>query len=432
MKNRFIIPLAAIMMVGCAEKTITESNPVTEPEFLKDMTLVWSDEFNAGKLDTEVWSGNYYSTFDLVARTNYDEFRADKLPQPAMNFTDSTIILYTNDAQPALAYWKDSGRKISSIQTYDWNSDRNGMGQKYVGGYIEARIRRNATAESSMVNGAFWLDSPGPDLKYYVQSGDKVFDVEGVRPKGQLFEIDLCEYITTEIVLHGNVDSQGEFKGNIGHAIVPGDFVDKWVVHGMLWSPAGLKFYIDGQQVAQWWSPEEIKSPNHYMNIYLGIYAKGGQAELEADYVRMYQWRVPKNSLLPNGDFEYVNSIFPWEGDGSLTETAARNGEKGLLLKGGQKVVQYLYLDHSKEHELQLWSRGVAGLEVSVEDIELVTGKVQSTTAKEITSAEKYAQTTLKFVTGAEYGDHKKTVRVTLRNGSSEPIEVDDITLIGL
>jgi len=90
------------------------------------MKMVWNDEFNDHKLDTTKWFTSYYSTLDYYYRTNFDDFRTDNLPEPAMLFTDSTLILRTNDRIPERTFW-ESGRKISSIQTYDWNSNTNKM-----------------------------------------------------------------------------------------------------------------------------------------------------------------------------------------------------------------------------------------------------------------------------------------------------------------
>lgn len=143
----------------------------------------------------------------ISGKTNWEEFQTGTLPEPAIRFTGNSLILYTDNQNPAKAYWQSGGRKISSIQTYDWRSNKNLLGDK-VGGYIEARIRRDATEDAQMVNTAFWFDSPGPDLKYYLQEGDIVNGVEGIRPAGQIYEIDMCEYLNTEIVLHGNVDSK--------------------------------------------------------------------------------------------------------------------------------------------------------------------------------------------------------------------------------
>ena len=105
-----------------------------------------------------------------------------------------------------------------------------------------------------------------------------------------------------------NVDDNKVVEGNIGHYIHNGSFKGEWVVHSMLWSPAGLKFFIDGELVHQWWDKHDIKSPNHAMNLFLGAYGLKG-ATMEVDYVRCYQWALEKDNLLPNPGFEYSDAF---------------------------------------------------------------------------------------------------------------------------
>lgn len=423
MKRQLLLTSLAFASTICfAQKQIVHPKHIPS-----GMKLVWSDEFNDSKLDSAKWSTHYYSTFDFAAKTNFEDFRKDNLPQPVVNFTDSTIILYTTDNLPERTYWPQSGRKISSIQTYDWNSNKNLMNNKFVGGYIEARIKRNADKDASMVNGAFWLDSPGPDMKYYIESGNNALGAKGIRPHGQLFEIDLCENLNTEIVLHGNVDKDGNFLRNMGHYIIKGDWVDKWVTHSILWTPAGLKFYIDGKLQTQWWDANDIKSPNHYMNLYLGMYAKGN-ATMEVDYVRFYQWETEKDNELPNGGFEYTE-IFPWEGNGALSQTAAKSGKNGLVLKPGEQIYQYIYLDHSKDYNISLFGKGNGEYKVLVENIEMVNGKTQSSDSKAFKAKSKFEKHSLNFKTGTEQLDHKKTVKITISNNGTNDINLDDIVI---
>lgn len=404
-------------------------DPLTSKALPQGMKLVWHDEFNDGKLDTTKWSTNYYSTFDYISKTRFEDYLADKLPQPAMTFTDSSIILYTDSDSPKDAYWLDSGRKLSSIQTYDWNKDKNLLGNK-VGGYIEARIKRGATADAQMVNGAFWFDSPGPDARYYYEEGTELNGTKGIRPKGQIFEIDLCEYITTEIVLHGNVATDGTFKGNIGHYIHKGDFLDKWVIHSMLWTPSSLKFYIDGKLVKEWSDPNDIKSPNHALNTYLGMYGKDGYASLEADYIRYYQWELDGDNELPNPGFEYSESITPWEGDGEITSEAAHSGKHGVQLAANDSIIQYVYLDHSSDYQLKFWTKGSGNIVAKVENIKQVSGLTESVVESEFAATSDFSENTLAFSTGSEYADHKRTVKIMFFNKGSQLISLDDIQLL--
>src|SRR5690625_7385414 len=106
--------------------------------------------------------------------------------------------------------------------------------------------------------------------------------------------------MTTEVVLHGNVSPEGRFERNIGHYIHKGDFLNKWVIHSMLWTPAGLKFFIYGIEVREWWDPHDIKSPNHMMSIFLGAYVIDGDVSLEFYYIHFYQCVTVAHIAMPN------------------------------------------------------------------------------------------------------------------------------------
>ncbi|MDR0891892.1 MAG: glycoside hydrolase family 16 protein [Mediterranea sp.] len=392
------------------------------------MKLAWSDEFNTQQLDTAKWSTQYYSTIDFVEKTNYQQMLAGKLPEPATRFTGHSLVLVTNDSLPREAYWPPR-RKVSSIQTYDWGQNRFKTGGELVGGYLEARIRRTASADAQGVNGAFWIDSPGPDARYYMEKGDSAVGAMGIRPRGQVFEIDLCENLNTELVLHGYVSPQGKFLHNIAHYPVLGNCTDRWITHGMLWTPRGLKFYIDGKLVQTDWNPQHIKSPNHAMNVFLGMYSRGGSAEMEVDYIRFYQWATEPGNLLPNSGFEYSAELFPWEGTGATT-SLARTGKRGVLLQSGQRIEQYVYLDHSGSYKLEYWSKGQGTVVACVENLAPVTGAVESSVENLSHPGEAYTSRRLLFITGPEPATNKKTVRVSFTNTSSLPVYLDDL-LIG-
>ena len=70
------------------------------------------------------------------------------------------------------------------------------------------KVRRNSSGNPEGTNTAFWFDSPGPDLRYYLEQGTNLNGTEGIRPKGQLFEIDVFEYLNAQFVLHGHVDQK--------------------------------------------------------------------------------------------------------------------------------------------------------------------------------------------------------------------------------
>ena len=341
---------------------LTKNDIPTTKALPQGMQLVWNDEFNGTELDTTKWWDKYYSSLDWFNDSARQAFFDKTLPSADYTFTGKSIILKGTDK-----LYPGANRQISSIQTYNWETNTNMMDNE-LGGYFEARIRRNVGKKGDRVNLAFWFDSPGPDLKYYLEKGGKAFDSEGIRPRGQLFEIDMCEYITTEIVLHGNVDSKGKFERNIGHYIHKGDFKNKWVTHSVLWTPAGLKFYIDGEQIVEWWEPNNIKSPNHAMNMFFGAYGIN-DVTVEVDYVRHYQWQLDENNYLPNSGFEYSESMFPWEGTGTIQQHEFRSGQQAIKLAAGEYIEQLVYLDHSQQYKVEVWAKGEGTLDMQIDCI---------------------------------------------------------------
>jgi hypothetical protein len=419
--------LFLICLITGVQGVCRDTDPPTSAALPSGMEPVWSDEFNGTSLDKGKWFTDYYSTIDFVNKSNYEKLQSGNLPQPGIRFTGHSILLYTDSEVPTEAYTPE-GRKISSIQTYDWKEDKLLLDNR-LGGFIEARIKRSCTVDATMVNGAFWLDSPGPDAGYFMEKGNKAHNVTGIRPQGQVFEIDLCENLNTEIVLHGKVSPSGIFQHNIGHYPIKGDYVDKWVTHSMLWSPAGFKFYINGKLVKEDWDPHHIKSPNHAMNILLGIYAKGGVACMEVDYIRYYRWKLEGSNELPNPGFEYHDGLFPWEGSGQVTASSSRAGKHGVTLAAHDSIAQYVYLDHSRPYSLKLWHKGPGVITAKVENITQVSGNAEDCSGQVFKAGKGFRQDEVRFSTHPEYGNHKRTVKVTLINSGTTPISLDDITI---
>jgi hypothetical protein len=419
--NLFLSSLALLCMSTPAYAQTKSAVPA-------GMTLAWGDEFNGTKLDTARWSSQYYSTLDYVARTNYEQMQNGTLPEAAYRFTGHSIVLLTNDTLPKENYWEPR-RKVSSIQTYDWRENRFKTGGDEVGGYLEARIRRTVSKEAKGVNGAFWIDSPGPDARYFVEAGDSALGVQGIRPRGQVFEIDFCEGTNTELVLHGFVSPQGEFQHNIAYYPLLSTSTDRWITHSMLWTPRGLKFYIDGKLVQTDWNPQHIKSPNHAMNVFLGMYNKAGSSATEVDYIRFYHWKLEVGNSVPNSSFEYSNALFPWEGKGTVSTLSPRTGHQCVMLHPGQHIEQYIYLDNTTNYKLSYWSRGTGMLKGCIENLKQVSGTVENSSERQTASSTAYVETTLPFATGAEYGTHKKTVRLSFTNTGSAPVYLDDVCI---
>jgi|GEM_PF-211196 len=403
------------------------------------MQLFWQDEFNDALLNRNKWSTNYYSTIDFKSGTNLSAMQHDSLPQPGIIMTGNSIQLIVNDTMPAKAYWPT--RKLSSIQTYDWNSNERYLDNSR-GGYYEIRVRRSNTLNAtSGLNAAYWLDAPGPDLKYYMEQGNTYNGVTGVRPRGQVFEIDVFEQsgnatttTTTPFTMHGNVAADGTFQGNLTTYNATSPTQNNWTTHGLLWMASGIKYYIDGVLKKEWSDPLHNMAPNHFMNILLGNYygwtaGMTNTATMEVDYIRGYQWPIVMGNELPNAGFEY-GTLLPWSGNGTLSATSKRTGNGGLVLAAGQSVTQYLYLNNSSNYRLGYWLQGNSTVQVKVENLTPVTGVVQSTYLGGKAAAATFSQDSLLLTTGAEYADHLKTIKLTLTNTGTGTVTFDDLTLV--
>jgi hypothetical protein len=396
----------------------------------RGMKIFWQDEFNDALLNRNKWSTNYYSTIDYLYQVNLAELKNNTLAQPAYRMNGSTITLFTNDSLPAAIYDRKNDKKISSIQTYDWVTGENLLDNSR-GGYFEVRVKRSSTGKPRGLNTAFWFDSPGPDLRYYLEQGTSLNGVQGIRPAGQVFEIDVFEYLNAQFVLHGKVDAAGKFQHNLATHIAQGfQHVDQWVVHGMLWTPTTLKHYINGKLIKAYDDTSRIFAPNHFMNVLLGSYGGGGSVSMEIDYIRGYGWPLEEGNELPNGGGEYSEQLLPWEGTAVAAEKAARSGRNGFVLEPGAEMYQYIYLEHSTAYEFGYWAKGKGKLELEISTRKPVLGEAEDRFLEtRIINSTAFKQGGFRFQTGGEQGINTKIVKVKLLNTGAERVLLDDLII---
>lgn len=391
----------------------------------KGMQLFWHDEFNNRLLNRNKWFVSYYSTIDHLRGEFEEDMRNDNLPVAAYTLNGKTIDLFVNDSLPVKVYDK----KISSIQTYNWRTNENLLDNSR-GGYFEVKVKRSSTGTPRGLNTAFWFDSPGPDLRYYLEQGVTLNGTTGIRPKGQVFEIDIFEYLNAQFVLHGHVNNKGEFQHNLATHIAKGyTHIDQWVTHGILWSPTAIKHYINGDLIKEYTDKHQIYSPNHFMNVLLGSYGAGGTVNMEVDYIRGYQWPLKDGNELPNPGFEDSGSLIPWEGTGLLTEGNQKNGRHAILLKPGEHVEQYVYLNNSTMYILEYWQKGITDAAVSVYNITSVSGESEQIISVNSKGKNKYTKKNLSFKTGKEFDDNMKTIRLLFVNKGTNDLYLDDINV---
>lgn len=422
--------------------TRTQKNWVTDKSELKElqsnpssgavprgMQLVWQDEFNDSLLNRNKWTANYFSTFNYMDTVSRKEMLENKLPQPAYTLNGKTINLFVNDSLPVRLYTPKGNQKISSIQTYDWRTNENLLDNSR-GGYFEVKVRRSKTGNPKGVNTAFWFDSPGPDLKYYLEQGSEVNGVKGIRPPGQVFEIDVFELLNAQFVLHGQVDKNGKFIHNLATHITKGvEHENNWVTHGMLWTPTGIRHYINGKLMGEYTDKHKIYAPDHFMNVFLGTYGSGGGVNMEVDYIRYYNWPLKNGNELPNPGFEDSGSLSPWEGTGTITADAKRTGRYGVLLKPGQLIEQHVYLNNNRAYQLAYQSKGKGELQIAIDNVTPVNGKLNTIITKKENGQAGFSEKIIHFKTGPAYGNNMKTVHLGFMNTGATPIMLDDITI---
>lgn len=392
------------------------------------MEIFWQDEFNDQLLNRNKWTTNYFSSLNYLNDKSKQEMLQDKLPQPAYTLNGSAINLYVNDTIPKRIFTEGGNQKISSIQTYDWKTNENLLDNSK-GGYFEVKVRRNRQGNPKGTNTAFWFDSPGPDIRYYLQEGTEVDGIKGIRPKGQLFEIDVFEYITAQFVIHGHVDAKGVFQRNLATHIAEGyEHVGQWVTHGVLWTPTSIKHYINGDLIKEYNNKNQIYSPNHFMNVFLGAYGSEGGVNMEVDYIRAYNWPLREGNELPNPDFEGKSGIIPWEGEGTIGDSLGEKGSKALVLAPGKKIEQYVYLDPQQQFNLSYWGKGDR-IAVAVDDVTVVTGKLSTLKRESQYLGKQGKKHEISFVTGQEIKPNKKILRIAFTNIGKEMTYLDNITL---
>lgn len=392
------------------------------------MEVYWQDEFNDRLLNRNKWTTNYFSSLNYLNEKSKQEMLQNQLPQPAYTLDGSAINLYVNDTIPKRIFTEGGNQKISSIQTYDWKTNENLLDNSK-GGYFEVKVRRNRQGNPKGTNTAFWFDSPGPDIRYYLQEGAEVDGIKGIRPKGQLFEIDVFEYITAQFVIHGHVDTKGVFQRNLATHIAEGyEHVGQWVTHGVLWTPTSVKHYINGDLIKEYDDKNQIYSPNHFMNVFLGTYGSEGGVNMEVDYIRAYNWPLRDGNELPNPDFEGKAGLKPWEGEGTIAKGIGEKGSKALVLAQGKKIEQYIYLDPAQQFNLRYWGRG-GSIAVTVDDVKVVSGELSNLKQQTLELGKKGKKQEINFVTGQEINPNKKIVRIAFTNTGKETIYLDNITV---
>ncbi|MCH5684405.1 hypothetical protein LWM68_09080 [Niabella sp. W65] len=99
------------------------------------------------------------------------------------------------------------------------------------------------------------------------------------------------------------------------------------------------------------------------------------------------------------------------------------------MLKPGQRIEQYVYLDNDIDYKLEYWHNGSSRLKIVVENVQAVTGQLTLIAEKESKSYSRFVKEILDFRSGKEYLNNTKTIRISVTNESAADAVVDDLTI---
>ncbi len=273
-------PAPATGNVNISDPTLVTlvNEPVGPAPF---MTLVWSDEFDADKLDPETW---YFETGDgsQYGLTGWGNNELQwYLPDNAALEGGNLVI--TAKAEPSNGYSYTSAR----IHT------RDRVAVAY--GRIEARIKLPG---GQGVWPAFWMMPQEDTYGTWAASG----------------EIDVVEAINLGAsggnTVHGTIHYGGQWPNNVftgSDYLVPDDATDNFHVYAVEWDETEIRWYVDDVMYAMQnsWSTTTAPFPAPFDEPFYLLFnvAVGGNwpgppnpgtawpVRMEVDYVRVYEGR---------------------------------------------------------------------------------------------------------------------------------------------
>ncbi len=248
----------------------------------KDYRLVWEDNFEGNQLDRTKWAPETYVR------------RGNPLSAEAVTVQDGvlTITTYTEGGKHYTGFITTKGKFET---TY---------------GYFEARIRFRSSPGQW---GAFWLHSPtiGKPVGDPARAGTEIDVIEhrARDKKGR----EVSKLLSMNLHWDGYKPKVHQHAGQNttapeGAASLQGH----WHTYGLLWTPEGYRFYLDG--VEQWRTDQAVSKRSEFLlltceiedrswagNIPAGGYGARGQSKttMEVDWVRVWQKAAGRASGQP-------------------------------------------------------------------------------------------------------------------------------------
>ncbi len=279
--RKFILLISALLLLltGCKEQKSADvpANPIEKEGY----ELIFSDEFEEEEIDIKKWLPQYFPHSTTIAAACQTTYRME----------DGKLCLYIDEDTPNYADYTEM--KVSSIQTFEKNLLHENTANvtnvvpyesfacQY--GYFEMRAKLPDCGGGGHV--AWWLIGTQDDAR------------EDGTMSSQDGEIDILETtleytnVFSPKVHAWNDKDLFEFQKDVG---LEGNYSDSYHIYAMDWTPSGLTFYVDGEEIAT-----TTNSPQYRMAMFLSIYTDcvefTGAAndvypkEFFIDYVRVYQ-----------------------------------------------------------------------------------------------------------------------------------------------
>ena len=258
-------------------------------ESVTGYTLVWSDEFSGGSLDTNKWS---------YQNGTWNGSSVQNCYTPDNTSVSGGTLKITSRYEPGYACFSQTRDFTSGfIQT------KNKASWTY--GYFEARIKM---PQSNSTWPAFWMSPQTATYGSWPQSGEiDIFEAKG--------------YDTTTVYANAHWGESSSNKQQRKGTIGVGDIRD-WHIYAVEWEEGLLKFYVDGvleHSISNFSEPNATTDPGpfnipYYLRLNMavgGTYLDaphndannnigGLPAVMEVDYVRVYEKQTTSPSTTPS------------------------------------------------------------------------------------------------------------------------------------
>lgn len=274
---------------GCNSEPKTNDVPANPLE-KEGYTLIFNDEFDGTELDTEKWLPQYFP------------HATNSAAGCATTYTMENGFLNLMISEKTQVYNSGTQMKVSSIQTFEKDLLHPGAGTANVTsvvpyesfatqyGYFEMRAKLPDCKGGGHI--AWWMvgtqDDARADGSHSTQTG----------------EIDIMENLfeypnVFSPKVHAWTDEGlSEFKREVG---LDGTYEDSYHIYAMNWTPSGITFYVDGEEIAT-----TTNSPQYRMCMFIGLYTNCDWSGMDnevypkvfsIDYIRVYH----DNNGYPDG-----------------------------------------------------------------------------------------------------------------------------------